>query len=100
MGDLETTWQLFYQPGACVEVRALGLSGGNKRWKGWAGGVVAGYFDDMESFVNCVSSLDEYGKAEAIYITLNPLNPDCLLVPIIVWSVSVRTMQPQKMMTS
>jgi len=78
MGDLETTWQLFYQPGACVEVRALGLSGGNKRWKGWAGGVVAGYFDDMESFVDCVSSLDGYGKAEAIYITLNPLNPDLL----------------------
>jgi len=78
MGDLETTWQLFFQPGACVEVRALGISGGNKRWKGWAGGVVAGYFDDMQSFIDCVESLDEYGKAEAIYITLNPLNPDLL----------------------
>lgn len=78
MGDLETTWKLFYTPGACVEVRALGISGGNKRWKGWAGGVVAGYFDDMQSFIDCVESLDEYGKAEAIYITLNPLNPDLL----------------------
>ena len=78
MGDLETTWKLFYTPSACVEVRALGISGGNKRWKGWAGGVVAGYFDDMQSFIDCVESLDDYGKAEAIYITLNPLNPDLL----------------------
>jgi P4 family phage/plasmid primase-like protien len=78
MADLETTWKLFYTLGACVEVRALGISGGNKRWKGWAGGVVAGYFDDMESFIDCVESLNDYGKAEAIYITLNPLNPDLL----------------------
>ncbi len=78
MEDLERTWKLFYQPGACIEVRALGLFGKNKRWHGWAGGVVAGYFDDMESFIDSVSALDEHGKAEAIYITLNPLNPDLL----------------------
>lgn len=76
--DLQLTWKMFYQPGACVEVRALGLSGTNKRWKGWAGGVVAGYFDDEESFVDAVEQLNDYGKAEAIYITLNPLNPDLL----------------------
>lgn len=76
--DLQLTWNMFYQSGACVEVRALGLSGTNKRWKGWAGGVVAGYFDDEESFIDAVEQLNDYGKAEAIYITLNPLNPDLL----------------------
>jgi len=74
---IQKTWELFYTPGYCVEVRALGLQGNNRAWEGYATGAVVGYFNDYASFLACVSNLDKL-SAKGIYIKCNPLKVDLL----------------------
>lgn len=74
---IATTFDLFYVPGYCVEVRALGVRGNNPAWEGWAGGTVSGYFDNKDTFIAAVEKLDQ-ATPEGIYITLNPVLPDLL----------------------
>jgi hypothetical protein len=79
MSHFQTTWQTLYQPGDVVEVRAfLKESGKHKAWDGWTGGLVYGYFDNESDFVTSVTALDNSARAEAIYITLNPVRSDLL----------------------
>ena len=75
----EDVYNLFFEPGEVVEIRAYGLSKNNKAWEGWAGGVgiVYGYFDNAEDFGKCADAL-EAAKAPGIYFTLNPVIPDLL----------------------
>lgn len=78
LNNLVETWRLFFLPGYCVEVRALGVSGKSHAWAGFAGGVAVGYFNDEAIFTKAVAALDKTGQAEGIYITLNPVNPELL----------------------
>ena len=72
-------YNVFFDPGEVVEIRAFGLSKSNPAWEGWAGGagVVYGYFDNAADFGKCAEALDK-AKAGGIYFTLNPVNPDIL----------------------
>ena len=72
-------YDVFFEPGEVVEIRAYGLSRSNKAWEGWAGGagIVYGYFDNAEDFGKCAEAL-ENAKAPGIYFTLNPVIPDLL----------------------
>lgn len=74
---IQKTWDLFYVPGHCVEVRATGLRGNNRAWEDYASGAVVGYFNDYPSFYQCVTSLDKL-TAKGIYIKCNPLKIDLL----------------------
>ncbi|MDP9359199.1 MAG: hypothetical protein M3R02_28730 [Chloroflexota bacterium] len=60
-------WRTVVLPGSVHEVRIP-----NPRDRRL--GVVSGYFGDEEAFVEAVASVDGRG-AEAVYCTLNPLNP-------------------------
>lgn len=75
----EDVYNTFFEPGEVTEIRAFGLSKSNKAWEGWAGGsgVVFGYFDNAQDFAKAAAALDR-AKAEGIYFTLNPANPDLL----------------------
>lgn len=75
---IQQTWQLFKAENAIVEVRALDCAGKHKSWHGWASGIVSGYFDDDEAFVDAVTALDKSRLARSIYITMNPVQPDLL----------------------
>lgn len=57
---------LLFQPGDVVELRCL------KTRKG----TISGYFDDFERLARVSASLN--GNVEAVYVTLNPVNPDLL----------------------
>lgn len=59
---------LFDEPGRVVELRVPKPAG--RRW------TIAGYFDDPEALVRAAAKID--GCAEAVYVTLNPLNPALL----------------------
>lgn len=74
---IQKTWDLFYVPGYCVEVRATGLQANNRAWEGYAAGAVVGYFNDYTSFYSAVSALDKL-TAKGIYIKCNPLKPELL----------------------
>ncbi len=55
-------------PGQVTEMRVMGVDG-KKRTD-------SGYFDDMKKLAQAAARYD--GRAEAVYITLNPVNPDLL----------------------
>jgi len=74
---IQKTWDLFYVPGYCVEVRATGLQANSRAWEGYAAGAVVGYFNDYASFAAAVSSLDKL-TCKGIYIKCNPLKPELL----------------------
>ncbi|WP_338819594.1 hypothetical protein MTCOM_10940 [Moorella thermoacetica] len=57
---------LLYQPGDVVELRCL-----NTRR-----GTISGYFNDFEQLARVAASLS--GNVPAVYVTLNPANPDLL----------------------
>lgn len=58
------TLALVMPPGAVIEIRGLGAEGG---------GTVSGYFNERDKAFSAACALS--GKAEGIYITLNPVNP-------------------------
>ena len=72
-------YNLFFNPGEVVEIRAYGLRKSNPAWEGWAGGegVVFGYFNDARAFGQAADAL-EAAKAPAVYFTLNPVQPDLI----------------------
>lgn len=74
---LAKTWELYYVPNHCVEVRALGLRGNNRLWSDFAAGAVSGYFDDEASYTACVLGLDKL-TPKGIYISCNPIKPELL----------------------
>lgn len=76
---MKQVYELFCEPGAVVEIRALGLQGKSKFWKGWAReqSVVAGYFDNAEAFEAAAQALDT-AKAVGVWFTINPPTPSLL----------------------
>ena len=70
-------YNLLFNPGEVVEIRALGLTGRRKIWQGWARDVVFGYFDNAEAFQAAAGALADT-DAGGIYFTPNPVNPDLL----------------------
>lgn len=66
-GQISTALDLFILPDSIIEIRALGLrSGGN----------LAGYFSDKGAAWEAACQLS--GRAEGVYVTLNPVNPELL----------------------
>lgn len=65
--NLRATVKLFLPPEGVVELRALGVE---------RGGTCSGYFDDAERLIEAACELS--GRAEGIYITLNPVNRELL----------------------
>ena len=72
-------YEIFFQKGEVVEIRALGLTGKNRAWEGYArkNDVVAGYFDNAQDFATAAQALDN-AKAKGVYFTINPCNPALL----------------------
>jgi hypothetical protein len=70
-------YQVFFNPGEVVEIRAYGLRASSSAWEGWTTNIVYGYFDNADAFGKCAESL-EREKAPGIYFTLNPCKPDLL----------------------
>jgi len=72
-------YNLFFDPGEVVEIRAFGLSRLNPAWEGFASGegIVYGYFDNAEVFGRAAEAL-EAQKPRAVYFTLNPVIEDLL----------------------
>ena len=67
-------FETFVQPGEVVEVRTLGAYGKHKAWGGgFAKGVVAGYFDDHDAFVNSVKAVNGTDHG-GIYFTLQKID--------------------------
>jgi Protein of unknown function (DUF3631) len=63
---------LLIEPGAVFEVRAPKNAKISNSWKT---GTVSGYFDNIDS---CIAELGKIESAEAVYVTLNPVNPALL----------------------
>ena len=74
---IQKTWDLFFVPDYCIEVRATGLQANNRAWEGYAAGAVVGYFNDYLSFYRAVSDLDKL-NCKGVYIKCNPLKPELL----------------------
>ncbi|HAJ27922.1 MAG TPA: hypothetical protein DCG53_11895 [Syntrophus sp. (in: bacteria)] len=72
-----SAYDLFFNPGEVVEIRAIGLSGKNPGWTGFARETVLGYFNNAQDFEKCAAILDKAG-ATGVYYTLNPCNPALL----------------------
>ena len=70
-------YNLLFNPGEVVEIRALGLTGKRKIWEGWARDVVFGYFDNAEAFQEAAAAIAGTG-AGGIYFTPNPVRPELL----------------------
>lgn len=71
------TWDAFFVPGYCLELRALGLSKENRLWEGYATGAVVGYFNDKGKFISAVAALDHL-TYKSLQVTINPLKPELL----------------------
>ena len=69
---------LLHPPGSIFEVRALGCNGKSPAYDYWTGNAVSGYFDCIEKAVDSIVKLEHFAKPEAIYITLNSVNPALL----------------------
>ncbi len=75
--DVPSVYTQFFLPGDVVELRALGLSGKNSAWEGFAGGnagIVSGYFNDGDKLAAAAAALDRAG-ARGVYFTVNPCMP-------------------------
>jgi hypothetical protein len=67
-------FETFVKAGEVVEVRTLGAYGKHKAWGGgFAKGVVAGYFDDHDAFVNSVKAVNGTDHG-GIYFTLQKID--------------------------
>jgi len=64
---VQKTFAIFYEPGACLELRIPKAGNGN---------TIGGYFDDQDLFVAAAKSLS--GRYPGVYVTLNPINPALL----------------------
>jgi len=75
----EKVYEIFFDEGTVVEIRALGLSGKSKSWKGFArdNSIVSGYFDNAADFAGAARALDAV-KATGVWFTINPPNPALL----------------------
>jgi phage/plasmid-associated DNA primase len=69
VAHIERAVNLLTEPGQVVELRALKVEGRGNRTD-------SGYFDDPAKLAAAAFSLE--GKAQAVYITLNPVKPDLL----------------------
>lgn len=78
---MKRVYELFFNPGEIVEIRAIGgIRGTSKHWEGSAYGakpVVAGYFNNAVDFAKAAKTLDDAG-ALGVYFTLNPCPPPLL----------------------
>jgi hypothetical protein len=65
-------YETFFEKGEVAEIRAIGLSGKSKSWKGYArdNNVVSGYFDNAKDFAEAAQALDN-AKAKGVWFTLN-----------------------------
>ena len=66
-------YRLFFSPGEVTEVRAFGLSGNGKAWRGFSRGTISGYFNDPVAFAKAAHALDLAGAA-GVYFTINPVS--------------------------
>jgi P4 family phage/plasmid primase-like protien len=66
ISEIKQALNLLFQPGDVIELRCL------KTRKG----TISGYFNDFEQLARVAASLS--GNVEAVYVTLNPVNPDLL----------------------
>ncbi len=79
--DIKQTYRLFFAPGEVTEIRAIGVSGRNKAWEGFArsatgeDAVVFGYFDNADDFGRAALAL-EASEAPGIYFTPNLVHRD------------------------
>lgn len=67
--EIDRALRLLAAPGQVVEMRVVGVDGNDRR-------IDSGYFGDMKKLAQAAARYD--GKAEAVYITLNPVNPNLL----------------------
>ncbi|MBE9571635.1 MAG: hypothetical protein IMF11_13485, partial [Proteobacteria bacterium] len=76
---LSEVYELFFEPGEVVEIRALALTGKSRDWEGYArkNNVVSGYFDNADDFAHAAQALDER-KARGVYFTINPTDPSLI----------------------
>ncbi len=70
---LRAFWSVLAQPGGVHEVRIPKTRRGPRCFSG----TVSGYFNDVEAFISSVDGIAGQ-DAEAVYVTLNPVNPDLL----------------------
>ena len=66
-------YPLFFAPGEVCEIRAIGVSGKNPGWQGFAKSIVSGYYNDPEAFGTGAGFLDK-AEARGVYFTINPVN--------------------------
>ena len=67
-------YQLFFHDGEVTEIRAIGVSGKNSGWEGFAKSIVSGYYNDPDAFDKGSAILDK-AQARGVYFTINPVNP-------------------------
>ncbi|WP_028316664.1 DNA primase family protein [Desulfatibacillum aliphaticivorans] len=77
--SMEGVYNLFFEPGEVVEIRALGANGKNPVWDGFArgDGTVFGYFDNAKDFGIAAEKLGK-AKTSGVYFTINPCDPALL----------------------
>lgn len=71
---IKTTLELFLQPGAIIEVRALKCWDRNQEFTSNR----TGYFDDISKAVQEIEKLERSWHPQGIYVTLNPVKLDLL----------------------
>lgn len=76
--DVKLFLQPLHRDGDVFEVRAFGCEGKKPGYTGWTKSIVSGYFDNIEDAAKCIEKLDKFAKPDAIYVTLNPVNPALL----------------------
>lgn len=64
LAQIRRTWRLLYPAGGVIELRVI---------RGRASGVTSGFFDNPDSLVHAIQSLN--GHAVGAYVTLNRVNP-------------------------
>jgi hypothetical protein len=67
-------WSAFVQPGEVMEVRIIKAYGKSLAWRGYAHGVVSGYFDDHAVLREAVKAANQTTHA-GIYFTLQVIDP-------------------------
>jgi hypothetical protein len=63
--EICTTMATLHEPGALVELCAIGNDG-----------VISGYYDDHDALARQAKSLSDSGAFDGIYVTVNPIKPE------------------------